>query len=737
MPLRCESRFFRFPLAHDFRMNSNPVQPQREGLLVPGRNCWRIERARRLAFLIDGAAYFSAVRAAIARAKKSVFIVGWDIDSRIRLVPQGANDGYPEELGDFLNEVVKRQRQLRMFVLSWDFAMVFAMDREWLPLYKLDWRTHRRLTFRLDDRHPVGASHHQKIVVVDDAVAFVGGLDLTHCRWDTSEHGCDEAHRCDPEGKAYRPYHDVQAIVDGAAARALGELCRDRWERATDERSVAVERAPVHDLWPASLRPDVTDVDVAISRTDPGYTTGNPVEEIRHLYVDAIAAAKRSMYLENQYFSSSVVGAALAARLRSADAPDIVVVSRRSEEGWLEERTMGVLRARLHKQLEEADAGGHYRLLYPHVPGLEMPNVLNVHSKVLVVDDELCSVGSANFSNRSMGFDTECNIAIEARGDERIAGAIAGLRNRLLAEHLGTEPETVAAQIARQDGRLIGAIDTLTKSGRTLRPIDPHVPPEVDAFVPASAVVDPERPVDPEELVKEFVPPGARRPAASRLARVAIAFAVLAAVAAAWRWTPLRELISLRALIDIARTFEDSPIAPLAVLGAYVIAGLLVIPVTALIIATGVVFGPVLGAVYALAGALLSAAATYAVGRRLGRNSVRRFAGARLNRITRRLAKKGVMAIAVIRLLPIAPFSVVNAVVGASHVRLGDFLLGTAIGMAPGIILTVIFVDRVTAAVTDPGPGTFAILAALVALLAAAALYVRRRFGAVDDAAPR
>ena len=113
--------------------------------------------------------------------------------------------------------------------------------------------------------------------------------------------------------------------------------------------------------------------------------------------------------------------------MRNADSPDIVVVSRRTEEGWLEERTMGVLRARLHKQLQAADAGEHYRLYYPHIPGLELPNVLNVHSKVLVVDDDLCSVGSANFSNRSMGFDTECNIAIESNGEERIRRAIADL----------------------------------------------------------------------------------------------------------------------------------------------------------------------------------------------------------------------------------------------------------------------------------------------------------------------
>jgi phospholipase D1/2 len=698
------------------------------GLLVPGRNCWRIERAQRMSFLIDGEAYFRAVRRAIARATRSVYILGWDIDSRIRLVPQGANDGFPEPLGDFLNEVVKRRRGLRMHVLTWDFAMVFALDREWLPIYKLGWRTHRRLDFRLDDRHPLGASHHQKVVVVDDAVAFVGGLDLTHCRWDTSAHGCDQPDRCDAEGAPYRPYHDVQAVVDGAAARALGDLCRDRWLRATGQRVRPVDA--VHDdPWPQHVTPDETDIDVAIARTDPGYVTGIAVEEIRRLYVDAIASARRCLYIENQYFSSSLVGSALAARLRAADGPEVVVVSRQTEEGWLEERTMGVLRARLHKRLREADASGRYRLLYPYVPGLEPPHVLNVHSKVIVVDDELCSIGSANFSNRSMGFDTECNIAIEARGNARIRAVIAGFRNRLLGEHLGTATETVAAEIERHGGSLIGAIETLHRPGtRTLEPINPTVSPELDALVPAGAVVDPERPVDPEVLVQDFVPPDARKPLVSRVWRLALSLMALGAMAAAWRWTPLREFVSLAALVRIAQSLQESPIAPLAVLAAYVVAGLLVIPITVMIIATGIVFGPIVGAIYALCGAILSAAVTYTLGKRIGRNSVRRLAGSRLNRITRRLARKGVMAIAAVRLLPIAPFTVVNAVAGASQIRMRDFLIGTAIGLTPGIILTVVFVDRVAAAVTDPRVGTIALVAVCALVLLAAALYVHRRF---------
>ena len=707
-----------------------------QGLFVPGRNCWRVERANRMAVLIDGAEYFAAVRAAIARARRSVFILAWDIDSRIRLVPEGANDGFPEELGDFLNAVVAARRGLQMYVLSWDFAMVFALDREWLPLYKLDWRTHRRLHFRLDAKHPLGASHHQKVIVVDDAVAFVGGLDMTHCRWDTPKHACVEPLRCDTEGKSYRPYHDVQAVVDGAAARALGELCRDRWERGTGLRSRGVDRAPKNDPWPQGLSPELTNVEVAIARTDPGYTTGRPVEEIRHLYVDAIDSARCSIYAENQYFSSSLVGTALATRLRKPQGADVVVVSRQTEEGWLEERTMGVLRARLHKRLKDADGNARYGLYYPHVPGLEIPNVLNVHSKVLIADDELLSIGSANFSNRSMGFDTECNVAIQARGDERIRRVIAQVRNRLLAEHIGTDPETIAAQTARHGGRLIATIEALRRPGeRTLEPLDPVVLADVDALVPEDAVIDPERPVKPEELVEEFVPREARRPVVARVWGVVIALLVLAAIAAAWRWTPLRDSIALGSLIDIAKNLDDSPVAPLAVLAAYVVAGLLVIPVTALIVATGIVFGPLLGGLYAMSGALLSAAVTYSIGRRLGRNTVRHLAGSRLNRITRHLAKRGLLAIIAVRLLPIAPFSVVNAVAGASRIGLRKFLLGSAIGLAPGITITMLFVDRVTAAVSNPGAGTFVTLGAFTAMIVAIAVLVHRRFAARENAA--
>src|ERR1700674_1682829 len=103
-------------------------RPERAAkLLVPGRNSCRIERARKLSWLVDGEQYFSAVRTAMANAQGTIFIVGWDIDSRVKLVPTGANDGLPDALGDFLGALLASRPQLNAYILSWDFAFLFCL----------------------------------------------------------------------------------------------------------------------------------------------------------------------------------------------------------------------------------------------------------------------------------------------------------------------------------------------------------------------------------------------------------------------------------------------------------------------------------------------------------------------------------------------------------------------------------------------------------------------------------
>jgi phospholipase D1/2 len=133
-------------------------------------------------------------------------------------------------------------QRLRVYILGWDFAIIYALEREPLPSFNPRWRSHRRVHFSLDGMPPGGASHHQEIVVVDDAIAFVGGIDMAIRRWDTPEHCAHDPRRVDPRGEPYPPVHDVQMAVDGEAATALASLVRERWQRATGRRWQARQR---------------------------------------------------------------------------------------------------------------------------------------------------------------------------------------------------------------------------------------------------------------------------------------------------------------------------------------------------------------------------------------------------------------------------------------------------------------------------------------------------------------
>lgn len=702
----------------------------RHGLLECGRNCDAIRHAARFAMLVDGAEYFAALRAALARARHTVFIVGWDVDSRMRLTPGGAHDGLPETLAAFLHALAAARHNLRIYVLAWDFAMIYALERDWPPVYRAAWRAHRGIRFRLDGAHPRGASHHQKLVVIDDRLAFAGGLDLTRARWDTSAHAADDPRRRDPQGIAHEPFHDVQAMFDGDAAAAIGEQARSRWLNACG-RPIAI-RAQRHldrdadpDPWPPEVRVDARDVRLGIAYTAPRHRHREPVRHVHALVEDTIRAAQRHLYIENQYFTAAVVREALSARLADTRGPDVTVVAPRVQSGWLQEATMGVLRARLHATLAAADRFDRYRLLYPHVDGLGA-GCVNVHSKLAIVDDECIVIGSANLNNRSMALDTECCVALVAAGEPRIRTAIAGMRARLLAEHLDTTPAAVAAALAHA-ARPNDALDRLrAKPGRTLRTLDPAVTPQLDALVPVSAWLDPEQPIEPDRLVREFVPREQHRSLTARFFVLGAAVLLVAALALAWRFSPLGNALNVASLAHAAAAAARLPGAPALLLAGYVVAATLSVPITLLIAATGLVFGAWPGFAYAAAGTMMAAAVTYGIGRWLGRDAVRRLAGARANRLSEHLGRRGVVAMTVLRLLPIAPFTIVNLVAGASHIGLRDFLVGTAIGMLPGIVLTVTFAHQLTAALSHPGPGAFAWLAAIgIALVGLSVLLVR------------
>ena len=557
-------------------------------VLQPGRTCWRVERASRAALLIDGAAYFSALREALLQAEQSVLIVGWDIRSDISLDPEGS----AQPLGDFLRKLVRERRGLRIRILIWDWLLFLGLDRQPLPQWRFGGRNGRRFRLVLDGGHPPTACHHEKFVVIDGAVAFVGGIDLRAGRWDTPEHRIEDPRRGVPGGQPQPPCHDAMLLVEGAPAAALDDLARERWRLATGQH-LAPPR-PGGEPWPRSVVPWLTDVPVGIARTRPGHGDQPAAREIEALYDALVGATERSLYIENQYLTLRWLAQRLAERLVEPNGPEVLILGPRRAEGAFEEVVMDRRRAAFVQRLRSAGRPERFRVLCPVLAddqgGAVRP--IGLHSKLAIVDDTVLTIGSANLANRSMGLDTECNLVVVAEREEH-RRAIARARNVLLAEHLGVAPEAFGAAL-RDRGSIIEAIEILSTDGpRSLEPLPDSAPGPLGELSLPIELADPEEPITREALEKQLLPPRRRRRLKILLLRFAAVTALLLALAATLRDDLVQPAGVLQDAWEFAEAHRYSGVGLATVLSGYLIASLLLVPVNLLIALTVATFGPV------------------------------------------------------------------------------------------------------------------------------------------------
>ena len=221
------------------------------------------------------------------------------------------------------------------------------------------------------------------------------------------------------------------------------------------------------------------------------------------------------------------------------------------------------------------------------------------------------------------------------------------------------------------------------------------------------------------------------RPLRVRLYLLAVALLALVGLALAWSWSPMRAWLDVNVVVAALQRLGQA-FGPVAAVCGFALALVVAIPLVFLTLVALVAFGPVAGFGCVVAGALLGAAASYSIGLLLGREVLERLAGARINRLSRRLASRGLLAVIALRMVPVAPFAIVNMVAGASHIRLRDLLLGTLIGVTPGTLAMTVFVDQITAALRQPTPLTFALLGLTVLLIAVGAWGMQRWLRGVD-----
>jgi uncharacterized membrane protein YdjX (TVP38/TMEM64 family) len=198
------------------------------------------------------------------------------------------------------------------------------------------------------------------------------------------------------------------------------------------------------------------------------------------------------------------------------------------------------------------------------------------------------------------------------------------------------------------------------------------------------------------------------------------------ALAALWRWTPLGKYLNIETVTGTAMWLKVQPLSPVLVPLCYVILGVISFPVTLLIMVTIIVYGPWWGIWYAMLGTTLSAVMMFLLGHLLGKNIVSKFSGSLINRVNQRLSQTGLMAVIFFRIIPVAPFSLINLIAGVSAISLRDFFLGTLIGIIPGIAAIALLADRLTESLRQPDLLSFTILFAVIAVLGAGLVGFRK-----------
>ena len=363
-----------------------------------------------LEVLVDGAAAFPRIAEAIANARDHVHVTGWHIAPYFELI-RGERG---RAVGELLAEAAER---VDVRVLVWAGAPVpaFHPTRKEVRDAVEELTRGTRIRCEADPREHPFHCHHEKTVVLDGEVAFVGGIDMTDYagdRFDVSDH----------PARRRLGWHDVGTRLRGPAVKDVHDHFELRWRELTGERLQRPESPP-----PAGEH-TVQVVRTVAENMYEALPTGD--FRVLESYLRAIRSAERFVYLENQFLWAPEIVSLLADKLRAPPTPDfrlVAVLPARANNG--QDDTLGQLGV-----LAAADDGAG-RLLAATIRSLSghRDDRLYVHAKVGIVDDRWLTIGSANLNAHSLFNDTEMNVVTDAPDLAR------DTRLRLWSEHLGVD----------------------------------------------------------------------------------------------------------------------------------------------------------------------------------------------------------------------------------------------------------------------------------------------------------
>ncbi|MFW5693835.1 MAG: VTT domain-containing protein [Alkalispirochaeta sp.] len=651
--------------------------------------------ATQLSLLTSSAEYFAAVQYGIHHAARRILIVGWSIDDRIRLV----RDAPDQSLGELLVNRARENRNLHIQIRIWEAPAVFGADQHITTWFETQCAELENLDLVRVPAASAFAARHEKYIIIDDRVAWLGGIDLSHNRWDMADHRVDNPHRANPDGERYVPYHDTHLMFSGPAVRALFRvavldgLIQDDWKPAA--------ATP----WPPDRFVDLHDQELFLSCTR-SYPDGSHEDErqILHLYRDLVHAAEERIFIENQYFSSNEITEAVMSRLQEPQGPEVIVIMSRELPDTLGRMTMGV-NSTLHlARLIEHDRYRRLGIFYPVSADDGATNV-KVHSKTMVVDGKLFTLGSANISRRSFSLDSELNATVQGgESSGETAGSV--LEDRLLAQHTGLSVEAWRVEVQRCGGSRLAAIHERISQWDGLIDGRDHVIADAPRHVPQEILdrFDMDQPPPQETVFQRTIRSNpweiitrTKRVWASVLGAIAVIGLLFYAAQIDF---DIQEI--LQRIADINSRYPI--VGVLLTIASFWLTMLVFVTIVVPIVFFSALHGPVLGMVYSTVGIFSGAFIFYAIGRALHTASwPDRYHAVRLAKEQlARIKPYGLWAVAISRMVPSGPFLVVNLVTGLLGFSPVQFFAGSAVGLLPGIVAFSVFGEVVRNVFTDP-----------------------------------